>query len=327
MLDTPSFTGYAQCMDTTITKIRAVATASNGGKRLAVVEREAPAPQAGETLIAPSRIGVNFIEVLQRRGSYPVPPGTVLGFEAVGTAPDGRRCAVIDVFGTYAQRIAVPSSKLIPVPDDVSDDQAMLLFQGVTAHSMIATAHPIRAGEIALVYAAAGGVGSILMQVIKAAGARPIGVVSSEAKAAPLRERGYEVLIGDGTDTRLLREAVPEGAHVAFDPNGAATWELTLESMRPRGHIVLFGAASGQVPPFPPSLLQERHSLTVSYCSIFDHIGDPEERRARTDAVFGWLRSGTVVPLPFHTFPLERANDALDFLESRRSTGKILLLP
>ncbi len=312
-------------MNTTIT---AAATQSNGKSNLLeIVQRPAPIASDGRTLLRVSRAGINFVDVYQARGRYPVPPGTVLGFEAVGVAPDGTRYAVIDHLGAYAQTISVPNDKLILVPNDISDDYAMLLFQGVTAEFLTHSVHPLRAGEVVLVYAAAGGVGWMLMQVAKHAGTRPIGIVSTEAKARPLRERGYEVLVGDGSNFSLVRDLIPDGVDVAFDPNGKESWELTLASVKSRGHVVVFGAAGSQHDPIPVSLLRDRGSLTLTFASIFDHLADPVERQARAARVFSWLRGGTVVPQPFHSFPLDRVNDALLFIESRKSTGKLLLIP
>jgi NADPH2:quinone reductase len=251
----------------------------------------------------------------------------VLGVEGVGTAPDGKRYAVVDEQGTYAQSIAVRNDRLIPVPGDVNDDHAMVLFQAITAQYLTASIHPVREGETAVVYAAAGGVGWTLMQVLKSAGARPIGIVSSEGKAQPLRERGYEVLVGDGRDPSLVRDLVPNGVDVVFDANGVDTWELTLASVRTRGHVVIYGIASGEPPPFGVSMLRDRGSLTLSYGSFSRHVADRAEMLARAETVFSWLRNGTIAAPAFHTFPLERAEDALRFLESRKSTGKLLLIP
>jgi NADPH2:quinone reductase len=308
--------------------IQSVATTSTGeADHLVVIQRPQPAAQPGETVLTLTQIGVNFLDVYQARGRLPVAPGTVLGYEGVGTASDGKRYAVITHQGMYAQQVAVPDAKLIAVPDDISDEATMLLFQGITAHYLTATTHPLRAGETVLVYAAAGGVGSILMQLAKAAGARPIGVVSHEAKALPLRERGFEVVVGDGSDTNLVRTVASGGVDVAFDANGIDTWDLTLASMRARGHVVLFGMASGDIPPFAPTVLRDRGSLSLSFPSLFEHAAEPSELRARAQAVFDWLRAGIVAPLPFHRFALTQARDAHLFLESRRSTGKIVLEP
>jgi NADPH2:quinone reductase len=312
-------------MNATIT---AVAAQSNGKPEpAAVITIAAPVAASGQTLLQISRAGVNFVDIYQARGRYLMPKGTVLGFEGVGTAPDGKRYAVLDHQGTYAQSIAVPDDRLIPVPDDIDDDHAMILFQGITAQYLTASIHPVREGETALVYAAAGGVGWTLMQVIKSAGARPIGIVSSEAKARPLRERGYEVLVGDGKDLALVRDLVPNGVDVVFDANGVDTWELTFSSVRTRGHVVIYGGASGEPPAFIVSMLRDRGSLTLTYGSIFPHIADRAELLARAETVFTWLRNGTIAAPEFHTFPIERAEDALRFLESRKSTGKLLLIP
>ena len=306
--------------------IHAVATTGNPqSARLEYVERDAPSAGAETTILDVHLAGVNFVDILHARGTYPVPPHTVLGFEGVGTAPDGKRYAVVDQKGFYAERVAVPNSALIPLPDDIDDDAAMLLFQGITAQYLSTSVHPLRAGETALVFAAAGGVGWSLMHLIRAAGARPIGVVSSEAKASVLHERGFEAIAADGAEAgERARALVPDGVDVVFDANGKSTWPADLAAVRTRGHIVLYGLASGPVDPIDPSVLLAR-SLTLSSTSIFDHMATPEERNVRAGAIFAALRTGALQRPPIHHFPLERAADAHALLESRGSIGKVVL--
>jgi len=165
----------------------------------------------------------------------------------------------------------------------------------------------------------------MLMQMVRARGGRPIGINSREEKARPLREHGFEALVGNGDQTALVRELVPDGVDVVFDPNGADTWQLTLASTRRRGHVVLFGAASGRIAPAAPYVLLERGSLTLSYVSIFDYIADAAERQTRVDDVFSMLAARTIVPPAVHVFPLAQASEAHAFLESRTSVGKIVL--
>ena len=304
-----------------------VATTGNpeSAARLEYVERDAPSAAVGTTILDVALAGVNFIDTYQARGIYPVPAHTVLGFEGAGIAQGGKRYAIVDQHGLYAERVAVPDSALIPVPDDIENDAAMLLFQGITAHYLSASVHPMRTGETALVFAAAGGVGWILMHLIRAAGGRPIGVVSTEAKAAVLRERGFEAIAADGASAGdRVREIVPAGVNVVFDANGKSTWAADLAAVRRRGHIVIYGEASGVIDPVDFRTLQG-HSLTLSAPSIFDHIATPEERYDRAAAIFEALRTGALQPPPIHRFPLERAADAHALLESRGSIGKIVL--
>jgi NADPH2:quinone reductase len=308
--------------------MRAVVLDGPGGpERLAVRELPTPAPGAGEALLRIAAAGVNFIDVYQRRGTYPVPDGTVLGWEGVGRdVSDGRRYAFFDHLGSYAEYVVVPRSKLVALPDDIDDDGALALFQGITAQYLTDSIRPLHEGETVLVTAAAGGVGLHLLGFAAAAGAHAIGVVSRAEKAELVRAAGATPIVSaNDAFADAVREIAPNGVDVVFDANGAATWEATLASVRPRGHIVLFGAAGTPIAPIDPALLRERGSLTLTYSSIFHHIADPGERAERVARFFDALRSGRVrVPSPTR-FPLADASAAHRLLESRASTGKIIL--
>jgi NADPH:quinone reductase len=308
--------------------MRAVVLDGPGGpERLVYRERPTPEAGAGEALLRMSAAGVNFIDVYHRRGTYPVPDGTVLGWEGVGRdLSDGRRYAFFDHLGSYAEYAAVPRSKLIALPEDVGDDGALALFQGITAQYLTDSIHPLREGETVLVTAAAGGVGLHLLQFAAAAGARAIGVVSRPEKAELVRAAGAVPLVSpNDAFADAVRAIAPNGVDVAFDANGAATWEATLASVRTRGHIVLFGAAGTPIAPIDPALLRERGSLTLTYSSVFDHIREPEERAERVVRFFDAVRTRRIRIAPPTRFPLADAAAAHRLLESRASTGKIVL--
>jgi NADPH2:quinone reductase len=323
VLDERGRARYREGMSTAI-----VLEAAGSPERLIPQNRPTPEAGPGEEIVTLTGAGVNFIDVIQRRGSYPVPPGTVLGFEGVGRTRDGRRVAFFDHLGAYADEVAVPRAKLLALPDDISDDAALLIFQGVTAEYLTSSVHPIRAGETALIYAAAGGVGLILSQFVRAAGGRAIGVVSTPEKVAVARDAGAEIVVGDGPELGAqIRQLAPDGVDVVFDANGANTWPVTLESVRRRGHVVLYGYASGNIDPIAPRLLLERGSLTLSFVSIFDFIDVPLERDRRVDRLFEAIRDGKIdVPVPTR-FPLAQAAEAHALIESRKSVGKIVLVP
>jgi NADPH2:quinone reductase len=304
----------------------AVVTDPAGGPELRPQRVAVPEPGPGQRRLRLSLIGVNFIDILRRGDHYPAPPGTVLGWEAVGRADDGGRYVVVDdELQGYAQYAIVAESKLQPISDDVDDELAMHLFQSLTAEYLATSAHPVHAGETVVVFAAAGGVGQLLVQISRHLGARVIGVVSRSEKAASVAELGAEPVVTTGTDLDAIRRVVPNGADVIFDANGNSTWELTLASAKRRGHIVLFG---GMGPPqIDPSVLRQHGSLTLSYTSVFDYIGDPAERAQRVEHVLEMFGSGAIRRIPITRFPLERAAEAHALMQSRASVGKIVLSP
>jgi NADPH:quinone reductase len=297
-----------------------------GPEALVVRDLPVPQPSTENAVLAMHLAGLNFIDIYQRRGKYPVPPGTILGIEGVGRdIADGLRYAFFDHLGAYAEYVSVPRDRLVPLPDDVRDEDALALFQGITAQYLTESVHPLRAGETVLVTAAAGGVGRFLLAYVKAAGARAIGIVSHEEKADAVRAQGATPLVAATDFANDVRALVPNGVDVAFDANGASTWEATFASVRRRGHIVVFGSAGPPIPPIDVDMLRSSGSLTVTYPSFSDYVADSVEREDRIKRFFEALRAGRFADAPLTTFPLTRAADAHTFLESRRSIGKVAL--
>lgn len=319
--------------------LRAVVVREAGGPeqlRLEDVPLSPPAP--GEALIRVQASGVNFLDVYLRRGDYaaamPFTPGTEVagtivaigGGAASGEFSPGDRVAFLARTGGYAEYVTAPVERLIPI-GDAPVEHAMALFQGVTAQFLTHDAHPVRAGESVLVHAAAGGVGTMLVQYAKAKGAFVIGTVSTPEKAEIAKQAGADSVIV-GTQVALsqaVREILPDGVDVAFDASGKPTFQESLHAVRKRGHVVLYGAAGGAVPAFDPAELRNLGSLTLTYTSIYHHIETTEELRARTAAVLQDLKNGTLRVLQSQGFDFDRVAEAHALLESRATSGKLYL--
>jgi NADPH:quinone reductase len=285
--------------------------------------------------------GVNFIDVYQRKGQYKVPSPLRLGLEGAGRveavgpgvaglAP-GDRVAWASVSGSYATHVVAPADQLVPVPESVDDEAAAaLMLQGMTAHYLCRSTYPLRAGETCLVYAAAGGVGLLLCQMAKRLGARAVGVVSSVEKAELARGAGAaEVVVWGGGD--LVDEARSlaggRGFDVVYDSVGRDSFEMSLRCLRPRGMLVLYGQSSGPVAPFDPQRLAQGGSLFLSRPKLGDYTADRAELLARSGELFADVASKGLHVRVGGRFALARAADAHRALESRATTGKLLLLP
>lgn len=299
---------------------------------------ELPAPGDGEVLVRHQLIGVNFTDVYQRRGLDPVPVPFVPGMEASGVVEavgpgvtgfgPGDRVAYARWRGSYAEAAVVPASSLIPLPEDVSFEQAAAFpMQGITAHYLIHEFRRPEPGDVVLVHAAAGGVGLVLVQYAKHYGARVIGTVSSRAKADAARDAGaHEVIDYTAHDfaDEVLRLTDGHGADIVFDGVGRATFDGDLRAVATRGQVVVFGAASGPSQPFGPGTLIGR-SRTVSGGDVADGIGTHSELLARADDVIEGIRQGWLASRISATLPLEDAAEAHRLLEDRRTIGKVLL--
>lgn len=322
--------------------MRAVVVPENGDAGvLAVQERPRPEPGPGEVLVEVAASGVNFIDVYQRQGVYPIPTPFVLGMECAGRVValgDGvEDVAVGDVVatangvGTHAEYAVVPAAKAVPVPAGLDPElAAAAMLQGITAHYLVNSTHPVRAGESVLVHAAAGGVGQLLVQLAKAKGARVIATVGSEAKVAVARGVGAdEVIRYDQVDdlAGAVRALEPAGVHVAYDGVGRATFDASLASLRPRGLLALYGAASGQVPPFDLQRLNQAGSLFVTRPTIGHYVADRDELLWRARDVLGAVADGALRLQVGGRYPLEQAQQAYRDLEGRATTGKLLLVP
>lgn len=315
-----------------------------GPETLEPTEIELPEPAAGQARIRIAAVGVNFIDTYHRSGLYPVALPFIPGVEAAGIVEAlgpggagalgiavGDRVAWTMVPGTYAEACLAPVSALVPIPDALSTELAAAsLLQGATAHYLTHGVRETHPGDTALVHAAAGGTGGLLVQMLKAAGARVLATCSTEAKAALARESGAdEVILYSREDFRERTRALTDGrgVDVVYDSVGRSTFEGSLGSIRPRGLLCLFGQASGPVPPFDLSRLNGAGSLFVTRPSLAHYIGDRESLELRVGAVFAALERGTLHQRIGGRYPLRDAAQAHRDLEGRKTTGKLLLLP
>lgn len=309
----------------------------DGALRPDVVPVREPGP--GELLVRVTLAGVNYWDVMQRTGAVPLPPSGVPGVEGVGVveavgegAPEdlvGRRVAWSKMPGSYAGAVVGTSDFFLPVPDDVSDEQAAgLLMQGVTAQYLARDTAPLGDRDAAVVLAAAGGVGTLLTQLLVAAGVRVIGVVGTAAKTDAARAAGAaEVVVDDGDDlAAAVLARVPGGVAAVFDGNGGPAAPRALGMLRPRGWLVLFGTAAGPIPDLPAGALGAG-SYVVTRTAGKHFAGDPATWRPRAEDVLARARSGALAVAPVAVLPLEDAAEAHRRMESRESTGKLLLRP
>ncbi len=306
-----------------------------------LVEVPVPQPKANEAVVKLTASGVNFIDVYFREGRYKAVPPFVLGQEGAGvvnavggdvtSVKNGDRVAWTGVMGSYAEYAAVPVDRLVPIPEGVTDQQAAAaMLQGMTAHYLSHDTYPLKRGETALVHAAAGGVGSLLVQMAHNIGARVIATVSTDAKAKLAREAGAdEIILYTQSDFEVETKRLTggKGVDVVYDSVGKTTFEKGLNVLRPRGMMVLFGGSSGAVPPFDLITLSQKGSLYVTRPTLVNYIATREELMARSGAVFGMIASGKLKLRIEHTYPLAEAQRAHRELEGRKTTGKLLLIP
>ncbi len=319
-----------------------VVSRHGGSEVLTVEDRPAAAPGPGEALVEVAAAGVNFIDVYQREGVYPGEPPFVLGSEgagtvvAVGDAVDhltaGDRVAWAMVTGSAARYAVLPAAQLVPVPDAVGLEVAAAgMLQGMTAQYLVTSTYPVRAGTVAVVHAAAGGVGQLLVQMLHARGAMVVATAGGTAKCATARRRGADHVIDYRATDDLagaLREAVGEpGAHVVYDGVGRDTFDASLGALRPRGTMVLFGASSGQVPPFDIQRLNRGGSLYLTRPSLGPYLATREELLGRAADLLGAVADGSLDVAVGGRYPLREAARAYNDLEGRRTQGKLLLLP
>lgn len=313
---------------------------AGGPEVLEYVEVDDPTPGEGEVLVDVKATGVNFIDTYRRSGVYPMQFPHIPGTEGAGVVSQlgegvtdvqvGDRVVWHDAFGSYAQKVAVKADMLVPVPEDIDfDTAAAILLQGLTAHYLVTGSHRIEPGQTALVHAAAGGVGLLLTQLITHMGGTVIGTVSTEEKAQLAREAGAQhvFLYGEGVDiAQTVRDLTDgEGVHVVYDGVGKDTFDASLDSLRVRGSLVVFGGASGQVPPFDVQRLNSAGGVFLSRPSLQWFVRTPEELRERSEVLFTGLKEGWLKFRVGATFPLEEAADAHRALEGRKTTGKVVL--
>jgi NADPH2:quinone reductase len=312
-----------------------------GPEAMELVELPVPQPKANEAVVKLAASGVNFIDVYFREGRYKAPLPIVLGQEGAGvvsavgsevTSPkNGDRVAWCGLLGSYAEYAAVAADRLVSVPDSVTDQQAAsAMLQGMTAHYLSHDTYPLKRGETALVHAAAGGVGLLLVQMAHHIGARVIATVSTDEKAKLAREAGAdEVILYTQADfeAETKRLTGGKGVDVVYDSVGKTTFEKGLNVLRPRGFMVLFGGSSGAVPPFDLIALSQKGSLYVTRPTLHHYIATREELVARSSAVFSMMASGKLKLRIEHTYPLAEVQRAHRDLEGRKTTGKLLLIP
>ncbi|HEY3027158.1 MAG TPA: quinone oxidoreductase [Pyrinomonadaceae bacterium] len=322
--------------------MKAIQVSQVGGPEvLRLVELPIPNPKPNEALVQIKAAGVNFIDVYFREGRYPAPLPFINGQEAAGIVSAtganvinvkvGNRVAYSGALGNYAEYASVPADRLVKIPDKLDFNQAAAaMLQGMTAHYLSHSTYPIKAGETALVHAAAGGVGSLLVQLCKLLGARVIGTAGSEEKAQLARDAGADEVIiytkkDFGEETKRLTQG--KGVHVVYDGVGKDTFDKDLNVLRPRGYLVLFGGASGAVPPFDPLTLTQKGSLYLTRPSLQHYIVSRAELEQRSNDVLQMIVRGELKLRIHKTYPLAEAQQAHRDLEGRKTTGKLLLIP
>jgi NADPH2:quinone reductase len=321
--------------------VRSVIIEKPGGPEvLALGEGPDLTPGPHELLVETRAVGVNFIEIYQREGVYPVEHPFTPGSEGmgavigVGAAVEnfaiGDRITTTQASRTYAAAFLVKADEALRVPDGISDEVAAAIpGQGLTAHYLVRSTYPVRKGEVAVITAGAGGVGGLVVQLLKAHGATVIAVVGSAEKAETVRGLGADVaIVGYEGYARHVREATDgRGADVVYDSVGKDTFDESLNALRKRGMLVLFGASSGPIPPFDLQGLNRHGSLYVTRPTVDDYLRDVEERNWRANELFDAVLNGSLEVRVAGTFPLAEARRAHEVLQSRAAHGKLLLTP
>ncbi len=306
-----------------------------------LVDIPVPQPKPNEAVVKIQAAGVNFIDVYNREGRYKAALPLVLGQEGAGIVSAvgsdvrgfavGDRAAYTLTLGSYAEYAAVPADKLVKIPAGVSErDAAAAILQGMTAHYLAYDTFPLKKGQTALIHAAAGGVGLLLVQMAHNIGARVIGTVSTEEKAKLAREAGADhVILYTQTDfeAETKRLTGGKGVDVVYDSVGKTTFEKGLNLLRPRGMMALFGGSSGAVAPIDPLVLTAKGSIFLTRPSLGAYVLTPEELRNRASAVFGMIRDHKLKLRIEHVYPLAQVQQAHRDLEGRKTTGKLLLIP
>jgi NADPH2:quinone reductase len=312
---------------------------SGGPEVLELAEVDRPTPGPGQLLIKVAATGVNFIETYQRGGmykvAYPFTPGSEAAgvVEAVGEGVEGftvgSRVATAEGQECYAGYIVLDVAKALPVPDGVDLlTAAALPLQGMTAHYLINSSFKVEPGHTVLVHAGAGGVGLLITQLLKSRGARVITTVSTDEKEALAKGAGADVVLRyDGFADAVRDLTDGAGVQVVYDGVGKDTFDGSLASLRTRGFLVLFGAASGAVPPVDPQRLNAGGSLSLTRPKLADFLANPQERLWRSSEVFGAAADGSLKVRIGATYPLAEARRAHEDLQGRRTTGKVLLVP
>ena len=322
--------------------MKAIQVSQTGGPEVLVpVDLPVPKPKADQAVVQIKAAGVNFIDVYFREGRYAAPVPFVDGQEGAGVVTEigsdvtslepGDRVAYTGSLGSYAEYAAVPAQRLVKIPDSLSFEQAAAaMLQGMTAHYLTHSTYKLAAGETALIHAAAGGVGLLLVQMAKNIGARVIGTAGTQEKAQLAREAGADECIvyteaDFETETKRLTDG--KGVHVVYDGVGKATFDKDLNVLLPRGYLVLFGGSSGAVPPFDLIKLSQKGSLFITRPTLVNYTATREELEWRANDVLSWIAAGKLKLRIHQTYPLADAAQAHRDLEGRKTTGKLLLIP
>jgi NADPH2:quinone reductase len=322
--------------------MQAIQVSQVGGPEvLTSVDVPVPSPKPNEALVQIKAAGVNFIDVYFREGRYATPLPFINGQEAAGvvtevgsdvtTLQPGDRVAYSSRLGSYAEYAAVPADRLIKIPAELDFEQAAAaMLQGMTAHYLLHSSYPLQKGQTALIHAAAGGVGLLLVQMAKTLGGRVIATAGTQEKAQLARDAGADeciVYTEADFETETKRLTNNEGVHVVYDGVGKATFDKDLNILRPRGYLVLFGGSSGAVPPFDLIKLSQKGSLFITRPTLAHYTATREELEWRASDVLGAIARGELKLRIHKTYPLADAEQAHRDLEGRKTTGKLLLKP
>ena len=322
--------------------MQAIQVSQVGGPEvLTPVDVPVPSPKPNEALVQIKAAGVNFIDVYVREGRYPTPLPFIVGQEGAGVVTEvgtavttlqaGDRVAYSSVLGSYAEYAAVPADRLVKIPAELDFEQAAAaMLQGMTAHYLLHSSYPLQKGQTALIHAAAGGVGLLLVQMAKKLGGRVIATAGTQEKAQLARDAGADeciVYTEADFETETKRLTNNEGVHVVYDGVGKATFDKDLNVLRPRGYLVLFGGSSGAVPPFDLIKLSHKGSLFITRPTLGHYTATREALEWRASDVLGAIARGELKLRIHKTYPLADAEQAHRDLEGRKTTGKLLLKP
>jgi len=322
--------------------MQAIQVSQAGGPEvLTPVDVPVPTPKPNEALVQIKAAGVNFIDVYFREGRYPTPIPFINGQGAAGVVTEvgsevtslqpGDRVAYSSRLGSYAEYAAVPADRLVKIPAELDFEQAAAaMLQGMTAHYLLHSSYPLQKGQTALIHAAAGGVGLLLVQMAKTIGGRVIATAGTQEKAQLARDAGAdECIVYTEADFEIETKRLTnnEGVHVVYDGVGKATFDKDLNVLRPRGYLVLFGGSSGAVPPFDLIKLSQKGSLFLTRPTLAHYTATREELEWRASDVLGAIARGELKLRIHKTYPLADAAQAHRDLEGRKTTGKLLLRP
>jgi NADPH:quinone reductase len=322
--------------------MRAVVVSEAGGpERLRLEEVDEPLAGPGELVVAVEWAGLNYIDTYHRGGLYPMDFPFIPGLEGAGTVvmvgdevedfSIGDRVGWLNVLGSYAEKVVLAADRAIPVPDEVTTDTAAaVLLQGITAHYLATDTFSLQAGQRCLIHAGAGGVGLLLTQIAAMSGAHVMTTVGSQEKAELSRSAGaHEVIVYTEVDFKDAVDASlgPHALDVVYDGVGAATFDKSLDLLRPRGMMVTFGNASGPAPEISPLTLMQKGSIYLTRPTMAHYIRNRDELMSRVSDLFAWIEDGSLHVSIGERFPLEQAADAHRALEGRKTTGKVLLHP